>query len=81
MGKDLKPFGTIDDFYKVQEDMHKYQFPCNGLIVGTDLMIPNAASVISTYFSLRSRYSPEMAAILSNKVVASNVLEIIKERY
>lgn len=82
MGKDLKPFGTIDDFYTVQEDMHKYQFPYNGLIAGADLMVPNAASVISTYFSLRSgcRYSPEMAAILS-KVAASNVMEIIKERY
>lgn len=82
MGKDLKPFGTIDDFYTVQEDMHKYQFPYNGLIAGADLMFPNAASVISTYFSLRSgcRYSPEMAAILS-KVAASNVMEIIKERY
>ena len=52
MGKDLKPFGTIDDFYTVQEDMHKYQFPYNGFIAGADLMVPNAASVISTYFSL-----------------------------
>lgn len=81
MGKDLKPFGTIDDFYTVQKDLEEYQFPYSHMIAAGDIFLPNLGGFFSGYMALRwGLYNPGLATLLG-KTATDTVFDKIKEKY
>ena len=81
MGKDLKPFGTIDDFYTVQKDLEEYQFPYNHMIAAGDIFLPNLGGFFGGYMALRwELYNPGLATLLG-KTATNTAFDKIKEKY
>lgn len=73
----MKPFGTIDDFYTVQEDIHEYQSPYNYIIATGDIFLPAAGGAFIGYLTAKLGYNPLINTIL-DKTMISRILENIK---
>lgn len=80
MGKDLKPFGTIDDFYTVQEDMHEYQNLYGLGIAMGDIILPAIGGAASGYLALRIGINPVVGTI-TGKVASADIFNKLKDRY
>ncbi|MCI5658363.1 MAG: hemagglutinin repeat-containing protein [Megasphaera elsdenii] len=77
VGKDLKPLGTLDDFYTAREDVQNYIVPYGHIFAVSDVFLPTAGGAYIGYFAGRLGYDPLVNTILG-KVMISRILDSIK---
>ena len=77
VGKDLKPLGTLDDFYTAREDVQNYIVPYGHIFAVSDFFLPTAGGAYIGYFAGRLGYDPLVNTILG-KVMISRILDSIK---